>query len=224
MSEGGSRAFARVYDQYMARVYGFLGYRVSSRQGAEELTQLTFERALREWHTFDARQTSALAWLIEIARSLLVDREQRDRSSAREPLAGSEEIQPMHPGASGDERGHWPSPELLSALEGLPPDERELVALRFGGGLTGPEIARLTGLSAADVKQILPRALWRLGEAGELEPPDAEPTAGEGAPATPGAATAAAGSPKQVHDGDRRPGPLCGTGARIGESRSRRGS
>jgi DNA-directed RNA polymerase specialized sigma24 family protein len=40
--------------------------------------------------------------------------------------------------------------------------DRELVALRYGGDLTGPEIASLTGLSLANVQQILSRSLRRL--------------------------------------------------------------
>jgi DNA-directed RNA polymerase specialized sigma subunit len=36
------------------------------------------------------------------------------------------------------------------------------VALRFGGDLTGPEIAELTGLSLANVQQILSRSLHKL--------------------------------------------------------------
>jgi DNA-directed RNA polymerase specialized sigma24 family protein len=36
--------------------------------------------------------------------------------------------------------------------------EREIIALRFGGELSGPEIAELTGLSLANVQQILSRS------------------------------------------------------------------
>ena len=40
--------------------------------------------------------------------------------------------------------------------------ERELIALRYGADLTGPEIAELTGLSLANVQQILSRSLRRM--------------------------------------------------------------
>ena len=40
--------------------------------------------------------------------------------------------------------------------------ERELIALRFGGDLNGPEIAELTGLTLANVQQILSRSLRRM--------------------------------------------------------------
>ena len=53
-------------------------------------------------------------------------------------------------------------PDLERALAGLAPREREIIALRFGGELTGPEIAELTGLSLANVQQILSRSLRRM--------------------------------------------------------------
>ena len=40
--------------------------------------------------------------------------------------------------------------------------EREVLALRFGGDLGGPEIATVTGLSLANVQQITSRALRSL--------------------------------------------------------------
>jgi Sigma-70, region 4 len=60
-------------------------------------------------------------------------------------------------------------PRLRAALESLGQRDREIVALRFGGDLAGPEIAALTGLSLANVQQILSRSLRRLRA--ELEQP-----------------------------------------------------
>jgi RNA polymerase sigma factor (sigma-70 family) len=57
---------------------------------------------------------------------------------------------------------------LESALATLSERDREILALRFGGDLTGAQIAGLTGLSLANVQQVLSRALRRLRS--ELEP------------------------------------------------------
>lgn len=62
-------------------------------------------------------------------------------------------------------------PDLAAALARLPEREREIIALRYGGDLTGPEIAALTGLSLANVQQILSRSLRRLRA--DLEGPTA---------------------------------------------------
>ena len=59
-------------------------------------------------------------------------------------------------------------PELEAALSALGERERELIALRSGADLCGPQIAAVTGLSVANVQQILSRCLRRLRA--ELEP------------------------------------------------------
>lgn len=53
-------------------------------------------------------------------------------------------------------------PELESALTALGERERELIALRYGADLSGPQIAAVTGLTVANVQQILSRSLRRL--------------------------------------------------------------
>ena len=43
--------FAAAYDEQLWHVYGFFAYRIRCRAEAEDLTQQTFERALRAWAT-----------------------------------------------------------------------------------------------------------------------------------------------------------------------------
>jgi RNA polymerase sigma-70 factor (ECF subfamily) len=74
-----------------------------------------------------------------------------------EPI--DEEFAPVVP---GPEEHLTTSPELLSALTRLTERDREVLALRFGGDMSGPEIAKLLNLSLANVQQILSRSLRRL--------------------------------------------------------------
>jgi RNA polymerase sigma factor (sigma-70 family) len=162
-------SFLRVYDEHVWRVYGFFAYRLGQRDVAEDLTQATFERALRAWSRFDPRRASESTWLLTIARNLLIDHYRRDRSSLIEPI--DEELAPLVPGPADPLEA---SPELLAALASLSERDREVIALRFGGDMTGPEIARLLDLSLANVQQILSRSLRKLrvllDEAGYARP------------------------------------------------------
>jgi RNA polymerase sigma-70 factor, ECF subfamily len=67
--------------------------------------------------------------------------------------------------------------ELRSAVRRLDPRDRELIALRFGGDLTAPQIAEALGMRTNAVEVALHRALRRLRV--ELEPPDDEVAVGE---------------------------------------------
>jgi RNA polymerase sigma-70 factor, ECF subfamily len=152
-------AFARLYADHVWRVYGFLAYRLGGdRETTEDLTQLTFERALRAWPRFDPRRASESTWLLSIASNALIDHYRRGARVF-------EELDDRAlPRVSGPEERFAGSPELVSALAQLAEREREVLALRYGGDLSGPEIAELLGLSVANVQQISSRALRRLRE------------------------------------------------------------
>lgn len=134
---------------------------MNSPEDAEDLTQQTFERALRAWERFDPGRGPLGTWLLTIARNLLIDHH-RARGSGASTVA----LDSLEPSELPSTNGVRPSiglePELARALEGLPQRDREVVALRYGGELTGPEIVELTGLTLANVQQILSRSVRRL--------------------------------------------------------------
>jgi len=156
--------FARVYDEHVGRVYGFLAYRVEHRETAEDLTQATFERALRAWSRFDPRRGSEIAWLLTIARNVFIDHTRRDRFGRTEEI--DDRAGPTVPGP--EERFALRS-EVATALAALSDRDQEVVALRFGGDLTGPEIASLLDLRLATVQQILSRSLRKMRQVLEVE-------------------------------------------------------
>lgn len=166
-----ARDFSAVYDEHVWQVYGFFAYRMRTRADAEDLTQQTFERALRSWSRYDASKASVGTWLIVIARNLLVDHFRADRSSRQQPLdeldGGDAALRD-----SGDPPDLGLEPDLERALATLSTREREIIALRFGGELTGPEIAAATGLSLANVQQILSRSLRRMRDVLDAQAPE----------------------------------------------------
>lgn len=162
MSVHGAGSFAEIYDEHVWDVYGFFGYRVQTREEAEDLTQMTFERALRAWHRYDPKRAAVRTWLIAIGQNVLIDHYRRGRSRPEDSHA---DLESLESGAAvqaevGASLGL--DPDLEQALGNLSQRELELIALRFGADLTGPEIAEMTGLSLANVQQILSRTLRSL--------------------------------------------------------------
>ncbi len=153
--------FATAYDEEVWNVYGYLAYRLPSAADAEDLTQRTFERALRAWGRYDPARAPLRVWLLTIARNLLIDHYRAD------VWRREQAIEEVPEGALGSEMPQPDlgiDPELASALAHLTHRDREVVALRFGGDLSGSEIAEITGLSLANVQQIISRSLRRLRE------------------------------------------------------------
>lgn len=153
--------FGETYQEELPRVYGYVAYQVASHEEAEDLTQQTFERALAHWRDFDDRRATITTWLLVIARNLVVD---HYRARSRRPSTVSlDELSEAQLNLSGySDPALGVGPELDAALAGLGERERELIALRYGADLSGPQIASVTGLSVANVQQILSRTLRRL--------------------------------------------------------------
>lgn len=151
-----------IYDEHLERVYAFFAYRLGSRDDAEDLTQATFERAVRSAKRYDTRRASPITWLLTIAQNLLIDHYRRSARHDNQPLDPDDAdrvlpaVQPLEAGALELD------PELAAALSLLGEREREIVALRYGADLSGPQIAELTGLTLGNVQQILSRSLRRM--------------------------------------------------------------
>lgn len=152
--------FARVAEEHLDAVYGFLLYLTGDRDVAEDLTGETFELALERWRRFDPRRGSAKTWLCQIARSAALDhfrsesrRRRREEAYAVQDVPGGEAVY-----------GEGLSPELESALHSLAPGEREVIALRVICDLDGETAARVLGISRTACSTRLSRALHKLEE------------------------------------------------------------
>ena len=161
------RSFEAAYEDHVWAVYAFIAYRVRGRSDAEDLTQVTFERALKSWHRYDDTKSPVGGWLIAIARNVLIDHHRRGQVRPGQPVDTDELPEEATGTSPGPEAALAGDPLLMEALAGLTEREREFIGLRYGTDMTGPEIAELTGLNLANVQQILSRALRKLK--GQLE-------------------------------------------------------
>lgn len=152
-------SLADAYEYHADDVYAYLGFRTRSRRAAEDLTQETFERAMREWGTFEPSTGSIQVWLLTIARAVYIDSRLR---RAPRPPAVAPEAEDERAGEEGAHVVARPDRQVAAALTRLERREREAVALRFGGGLRIAEIADLLGVSTSNAQQVLARALRRL--------------------------------------------------------------
>ena len=151
--------FQQAAEAHLDDVYGYLAWFTSDRLAAEDLTAVTFERALRLWHRFDPERGSARTWLCQIARTVALDHFRSERRRARrEALAAPpERVDPRF--AEGL------SPDLEAALARLSAGEREVVALRVLLDLDAGSAARVLGISPTNCTTRLNRALKKLEEA-----------------------------------------------------------
>lgn len=165
-AEGSWARFEALYRSSRRDLYAYVCSLLGDPAAAEDVTALAYERAYRRRRTFDRRRGEERAWLFGIARNAALDelrRRRRVATLATEPpdeqLAGPED------GAEVALR----RTAVRSALAGLSGRERELVALKFGAGLSGGEIARVLGMSETGVSTFLYRTMGKLREACDAE-------------------------------------------------------
>jgi RNA polymerase sigma-70 factor (ECF subfamily) len=138
--------FGRLYELYAPLVHGILLARMP-RSEVEDLVQDIFLHALRKLDTL--RDTNAFGpWIAMIARNRAMDfhRRSRDTVEVTEDLKSTDSSGPK-------------AEEILAIIRTLPDAYRETLILRLVEGMTGPEIAMRTGLTAASVRVNLHRGM-----------------------------------------------------------------
>jgi RNA polymerase sigma factor (sigma-70 family) len=157
-------AFGELYQRSYDRIYNYVRYRVNDRETAEDLTARVFEQLLAHIGKYDPERAPFEAWLFGFARNMINRHYRTQRRPgwvSLEAIRGlrdkGKEVEEIVIQSENKER-------LLDALKSLDRRQRDLIGLKFGGGLNNRQIAALTGLSESNVGVILYRAIHRLRE------------------------------------------------------------
>jgi RNA polymerase sigma-70 factor (ECF subfamily) len=154
--DGDRDAFGRLYERYARMVHGILLGRVPIGE-VEDLVQDVFIRAMRQVHTL--RDVNCFgAWLATVARNRANDYHRRSVELVELTEDSPNESQKKRGGSTPGDDGAT----ILSMIRGLPEAYRETLLLRLVEGLTGPEIAQRTGLTAGSVRVNLHRGMQLL--------------------------------------------------------------
>lgn len=155
-------ALAEIYDRYADKIYHYIFHRVGSRPVAEDLTADVFVRMLEAVERDRFAQTSLRAWLYRLAHNIVVDH-YRARSN-EQPLLLDERLGVV----SGDPRPHIEArlaqAGLRTALSRLTEKQQQVIVLRFGEGMTAPEVAEVLGTTEGAVRALQHRAVAELRE------------------------------------------------------------
>ena len=156
-----AESFEEVYRRTFPRVYAYAASLLRDRSAAEEVTAQAFERAYRRRSSYRPGRGSVEAWLFGIARNAALDELRRRRRRARL------EEEPAAVAASGEEEaeGVLRREAVRAALASLDARERDLIALKFAGGLSNAEIARVLGMSESNAGTRLHRTVEKLRRA-----------------------------------------------------------
>jgi RNA polymerase sigma-70 factor (ECF subfamily) len=132
---------------------------------AEDVTALAFERAYRRRRTFDRRRGEERAWLFGIARNAALDELRRRRRQATLAVDPVDAVSAQEDVAEDHADVALRRTAVRSALAALPARDREIIALKFHGGLSNDELARVLGVTQSNAGTLLHRAMEKLRKA-----------------------------------------------------------
>lgn len=154
--------FEQLYRDTFPRVYAYVASMLRDRAAAEDVTAQAYERAYRKRSSYRPARGSAEGWLFGIARNAALDELRRGKRRASLEF-------------DAEDLGAVPAEDLAdlslrretvrTALATLEPRDRDMVALKFAGGLSNREIADVLSISESNVGTKLHRTIERLRKA-----------------------------------------------------------
>lgn len=159
-----SKDFAKIYDQYVDKIYRFIVLKVNSEEVAQDLTSDVFTRG---WQSFSLQKCdikNIQAFLYQIARNLIVDH-YREKGQAQ-LVSVDYAPQIVDPSIDLEEKAMLTSDinRVKAALASLKEEYREIVVWYYLDELKVPEIAKMLNKSEEAVRVQIHRALLALRE------------------------------------------------------------
>lgn len=183
VARGDQQAFFELYERLSAKVFGLAKHILGEPMAAEEVAQEVFLKLWQRADQYDPNRGKLATWLLTITRHAALDRIRRlsRRPQRAESVRLNEEWRPSlsDPDFDTDE-ARWRS--LHFALQDLPPEQMQVIALAYFQGMSHSEIAKYLELPLGTVKTRIRLGMAKLRDAwfgsAEEDVRDASKTAG----------------------------------------------
>jgi RNA polymerase sigma-70 factor (ECF subfamily) len=137
--QGDDDAMRFLYLRYADNVYGYVCSIVRDEHEAEDVTQQIFAKLMTALQRYEPRSVPFSAWILRIAHNAAIDHMRARRAVPCEEVRSPE----LEDGDVSRERAR----DLQAALSKLPPEQRDVIVMRFVLGLSPKEIAERIGRS-----------------------------------------------------------------------------
>lgn len=166
MTQGRDGAFAKLYDETSARVFGTVLRVLRSSDLAREVTQEVYVEIWRKASDYDPQKGSVLAWVTTVARRRAVD---RVRAVTSETVR-DDRYAMLRAGPEFDQvwdvvEARMETAQVRKALGTLTDNQREAVTLAYFDGYSQSEVARVLQVPLGTVKTRIRAGLTGLREA-----------------------------------------------------------
>ncbi|MEU4740924.1 sigma-70 family RNA polymerase sigma factor [Actinosynnema sp. NPDC023658] len=166
VTAGDRTAFGALYDRYGKPAYSLARRICVDPDLAEDVVQEAFLALWRNPAAYDRSRGSFGTWLMTVVHHRAVDAVRRESTQRRRNVPLTDEVSERNtPPAAGADHAALTGvvgAEVREALQRLPEDQRQVIALAYLGGYTQIEVAALTGIPLGTVKSRTFAAIRRL--------------------------------------------------------------
>lgn len=163
--EGQEEAFGELYERHLNAVYRYLYARLDNHLDAEDFTEEVFFKAWHSLSSYDERGIPFLAFLLIIARNVLIDHYRRNGRSPQHVSLEDLQLGDLAPDPGELANNSLNHQELRQAMVELRDDYQEVLVLRFLNELSPKETARVMKRSTGAVRVLQHRALAAIRKA-----------------------------------------------------------
>ena len=149
-----------LYDEYYDKIARYIFVRIGDRAEAEDLAGEVFLKALQSLGSYKERGIPMRAWLFKIAHNLVVDYLRQAAKRKTVPIDAVEVVAISDPQATAEI--NMERTRLAKALAQLTPSQRQVIELRFFGGLTSEEVGRILNKRGGAVREMQRVAIRQL--------------------------------------------------------------
>jgi len=141
-----------LYEEYYNKIAHYVYVRIGNRTEAEDLAGEVFLRALESLKSYKERGIPMQAWLFRIAHNLVVDHLRRVTKRKTVPIDTVQVEAEADPVTVAENNIKFQ--RVTKAMEQLTGEQREVLELRFFGGLTSKETGGILNKSDGAVREM----------------------------------------------------------------------
>lgn len=155
---GDFEAFGQLYSIHLDRIYRYVFYYIKDGMAAEDVTEDVFVKAWKAIKSCKGKEQTFSPWLYRIAHNHVID---SLRARRKYLLTDMDTLGEMRDPQVEVER-KLGQQELLATLSYLPPNQKQVIILKFIEGLDNSEIGQVMGKSQGAIRVLQMRALATL--------------------------------------------------------------
>jgi RNA polymerase sigma-70 factor (ECF subfamily) len=146
-------ALTQLYEENFDKIYRYIVLKIGDRTEAEDMTQQVFLKAFKSISGYKLQGRPFSSWLFRIAHNQVVDHWRKKSKQATVPLEETF-VGSSHSNPGSDVETKMDMENLVAATKRLTGLQREVVSLRFAGGLSVAQVARIMGKSEGAIKAL----------------------------------------------------------------------